>query len=131
MTRIWWFQIDIHGGKNSAVSKADPGLTSYAHRDKLFLIQLYDRSFGTYPELGFEFLDGWVSNTTADMAPSDWGMYINYADARMDRTTAQNAYWGVSLPRLQEIKAQVDPTELFYYPISIEPATVPGPAYAH
>ena len=53
------------------------------------------------------------------------------SDARMDRTTAQNAYWGVSLPRLQEIKVQVDPTELFYYPISIEPATVPGPAYAH
>ncbi|KFY67283.1 hypothetical protein V496_01653 [Pseudogymnoascus sp. VKM F-4515 (FW-2607)] len=128
VSRIWWFQIDIHGGKNSAVWKADPGLTSYAHRDKLFLIQLYDRSFGSYPELGFEFLNGWVSNTTADMAPSDWGMYINYADARMDRTTAQNAYWGVNLPRLQEIKAQVDPTELFYYPISIEPAAVPEPA---
>ncbi|OBT82705.1 hypothetical protein VE02_08841 [Pseudogymnoascus sp. 03VT05] len=125
VTRIWWFQIDIQGGKNSAVSKADPTITSYAHRDKLFLIQLYDRSFGTYPELGFEFLDGWVSNTTADMEPSDWGMYINYADARMDRATAQKAYWGVNLPRLQEIKTKVDPMELFYYPISIEPALEP------
>lgn len=124
VNRIWWFQLDMHGGSNSAIWKADTGLTSYAHRDKLYLVQFYDRVFqGDYPADGFGFLDGWVATTTSPLAQSDWGMYINYADARMDRTTAQEMYWGKNLPRLQQVKAQIDPEELFYYPISIEPAS--------
>ncbi|GAB1731966.1 hypothetical protein NU195Hw_g4501t1 [Hortaea werneckii] len=122
-TRNWWFQLDLHGGSNSAVTNGDHSMSSYAHRDKLYLIQFYDRSFfGAYPSNGFSFLDNWVSNTTASMARSDWGMYINYADSRLDRTFAQDAYWGQNVPRLQAIKAAVDPNELFYYPQSIKPA---------
>ena len=57
------------------------------------------------------------------MAKSDWGMYINYADSSLSRATAQDVYYGASLPRLQRIKAAVDPKELFYYPQSIQPST--------
>lgn len=121
-TRVWWIQIDMHGGSNSAIWKADPELTSYAHRDKLFLVQFYDRTlWGDYPADGFKFLDGWVATTTSPLAESDWGMYINYADARMSRETAQKVYYRNNLPRLQKLKAQIDPDELFYNPISIEP----------
>ncbi|KAI0143385.1 hypothetical protein BJ166DRAFT_90280 [Pestalotiopsis sp. NC0098] len=122
-TRSWYFQLDFHGGKNSAIANATRAATSsYAHRDKLFLIQFYDRQYsGAYPSDGYSFLDGWVANVTAALTPSDWGMYINYADSSLGRATAQSVYYGASLPRLQRIKAAVDPTELFYYPQSIQP----------
>jgi hypothetical protein len=123
-SRFWWFQIDLQGGKNSFTASADTTLTSYAHRDKLYIVQLYDRVyFGDYPSDGFSFLDSWVSNTTSSLKADDWGMYINYADARMDRDVAQKVYWGKNVAQLQKIKAKFDPNELFYYPISIKPAS--------
>ncbi|KAI0389146.1 Glucooligosaccharide oxidase [Xylariaceae sp. FL0594] len=123
--RNWWFQLDLQGGVNSyqANNVASTSLRSYAHRDKLYIMQLYDRVFwGSYPSNGFDFLDNWVRNTTASLPASDWGMYINYADARLDRDTAQRVYWGKNVPELQRIKKIYDPQELFYYPISIKPA---------
>ncbi|KAK3116436.1 hypothetical protein LTR53_003229 [Teratosphaeriaceae sp. CCFEE 6253] len=121
--RAWWFQLDLHGGKHSAVTNGDHSMSSYAHRDKLYLIQFYDQSFfGGDPDDGHSFLDDWVSKTTAPLARSDWGMYINYADSRLNKTFAQDAYWVENVPRLQSIKAVVDPEEVFYSPQSIKPA---------
>ncbi|KAI8629716.1 Glucooligosaccharide oxidase [Xylariaceae sp. FL1651] len=122
-SRYWWFQLDLQGGVNSFTATANTSLTSYAHRDKLFIIQFYDRTFfGDYPSNGFPFLDNWVANTTSSLTENDWGMYINYADARLDRDTAQKVYWRNNLPQLQKLKAKYDPDELFYYPISIKPS---------
>lgn len=122
--RMWWFQLDLHGGAHSAIWAADTGVTSYAHRDKLYLIQFYDRAFfGGYPDDGFALLDGWVDATTEGMGRDEWGMYLNYADARMERAEAEEAYWGVNVQRLREVKASVDAGDLFYNPISVEPAT--------
>ncbi|KAK8062058.1 glucooligosaccharide oxidase [Apiospora hydei] len=47
--------------------------------------------------------------------------YINYADANLDQGTAQRLYYGVNLPKLQELKAKYDPEERFWYPQSIRP----------
>ena len=122
VTRVWYFQLDIHGGKHSSVAMSNVATTSYAHRDKLFLIVFYDREVsGEYPADGFSFMDNWVTETTKPLAPSDWGMYINYADTSLNRTTAQNVYWGKNLPRLRDLKSQLDPEEVFYYPISLNP----------
>lgn len=130
-SRSWWFQLDLHGGKNSAVTNGDHSLSSYAHRDKLYLIQFYDRTFfGDYPSNGFSFLDGWVNATTKSLPASDWGMYINYADSRLNRTFGQTAYWGQNVPRLASIKAAVDPSEVFYFPQSIKPAGAAAAAIA-
>jgi len=116
-TRQWWLQLDLHGGANSAVTNGDFSTSSYAHRDKIFLMQFYDRVYsGSYPSTGFSFLNGWVSSITNNLNASDWGMYINYADSTLDRATAQSAYYGASLPRLQALKAALDPSEVFYYP---------------
>ena len=112
-------------GANSAVTNGDFNTSSYAHRDKLYLIQFYDSIFfGSYPSNGFDFLDNWVSNVTTPLARDDWGMYINYADPRLNRTTAGQTYYGKSLPRLQNLKAVYDPAELFYYPQSVQPVAV-------
>ncbi len=115
--------MDVHGGNTSAVAQIDPESSSYAHRDKLFLIQFYDRvgANAQYPENGFSFLNDWVVKTVQSLPDEEWGMYINYADTELDRETAQSVYWMDNTPRLQKLKAQLDPTELFYYPLSIDP----------
>ena len=121
-TRVWYFHIDIHGGKHSSVATSNIASTSYAHRDKLFLIVFYDREVsGEYPADGFSLMDNWVAETTRPLERSDWGMYINYADTSLNRTTAQDVYFGKNLPRLRDLKAQLDPEEVFYYPISLQP----------
>lgn len=122
--RDWYIIIDMYGDKNSAIPSFPANASSYAHRDKLYLYQFYDRvGSGSYPSNGFEFLEDWVEAFTNNLDASQWGMYINYADPTMDRATAQRNYWRQSLPRLQQIKAAVDPKDLFYYPQGVQPAT--------
>lgn len=121
-SRSWWFQLDLHGGAYSGVTNGDHSASSYAHRDKLYLIQFYDSVFfGSYPSNGYTFLDNFVSNVTATLPPSDWGMYINYADSRLDQATAVQMYYGKSQERLQRLKAAYDPNELFSNPHSVKP----------
>nr|I1SB12.2 RecName: Full=Carbohydrate oxidase; AltName: Full=Lactose oxidase; Short=LaO; Flags: Precursor [Microdochium nivale] len=121
--RFWFYQLDVHGGKNSQVTKVTNAETAYPHRDKLWLIQFYDRydNNQTYPETSFKFLDGWVNSVTKALPKSDWGMYINYADPRMDRDYATKVYYGENLARLQKLKAKFDPTDRFYYPQAVRP----------
>lgn len=120
----WFVQLDLHGGPTSAISAVPNSATAYVHRDKAFLIQLYHYhdSNKPYPPGGIELLRGWVDNTTASLQEGDWGMYINYADSQLDRETAQKLYFGDNLDRLKLLKKTYDPTEVFYYPQSIEPA---------
>ncbi|KAK0709174.1 hypothetical protein B0T26DRAFT_720658 [Lasiosphaeria miniovina] len=124
--RDWYIIIDFYGGVNSATTKVPANATSYAYRgDKLWLYEFYDRvNSGSYPSNGFSFLDGWVKTFTDGLTTSQWGMYINYADPTMSRADAQNVYYRQSLNKLKVLKAQYDPTEVFYYPQSIEPATL-------
>src|SRR6188474_2175722 len=121
--RNWFIIIDFYGGKNSAITKVPGTATSYPYRDEyLWLFELYDRvNSGSYPSNGFSFLDGWVKSFTDNhkAANDQWGMYINYADPTMSRTEAQNVYFRKNLPKLQKLKAQLDPTELFYYPQAV------------
>ena len=119
--------IDAHGGPSSAITKVPAGETSYAHRNALLKYEFYDRTSETYPADGFDFLNGWVATITETMKNttySPFGMYINYADPRLNRTTAGQTYYGKSLPRLQNLKAVYDPAELFYYPQSVQPVAV-------
>ncbi|KAI0095980.1 putative glucooligosaccharide oxidase [Daldinia grandis] len=120
-TTRWYIQLDLQGGKNSAVWKADPDLTSYAHRDKLYILQFYMTTSGA-PDKAFKFVNDWAETTTAPLTADDWGMYFNYPDTNLNRTRAQEMYWGKNLAKLQQLKADLDPKELFYYPVSISPA---------
>lgn len=118
----WFFQLDLQGGKNSAVWSADPALSSYAHRDKLYILQFFYRSTAkTVPAEAIKLVDEWTLATTKSIAQSDYGMYINYPDLTLNRTAAHEMYWGNSVPKLQQLKTQLDPDNLFYYPIGIEP----------
>ncbi|KAF3809542.1 FAD-linked oxidoreductase azaL [Colletotrichum gloeosporioides] len=125
LKRDWWVQVDLHGGKNSAITAIPANSSAYAHRNKLLLYQFYDRVdlSATYPEDGFSFLQGFRANTTLGMEPEEQGMYFNYPDPNMRQDEAQTKYWGDNLARLQAIKAAFDPTEVFYFPQSVRPAT--------
>lgn len=120
----WFVQLDIHGGVNSAVSAVPNSATAYAHRDKTFLVQFYHfgRNDEPYQPGGINMLKRWIEVTTASLQDGDYGMYINYSDSELDRGTAQKLYWASNLERLRLIKKRYDPTELFYYPQSIEPS---------
>lgn len=123
--RSWYHHIDLHGGKTSAISAVDADATSYAHRDKLLMHNFYDRVDVTkeYPADGFDLFNGFIDAIVGDGDRLDYGVYFNYPDPEMDRETAQARYWGSALPRLQEIKAAVDPDEVFYFPQSVKPAS--------
>jgi hypothetical protein len=49
-------------------------------------------------------------------------MYINYADPTLSRAEAERVYYGQNLEKLQKLKAELDPNEVFYYPQAISPA---------
>ena len=120
----WFFQLDMHGGKNSAISKVKNQDTAYPHRDKLYLIQLYDRvpNNATFPLSQTAFLDGWSDAVTKPLKADEWGCYANYADAKFDQATAQRLYYGTNLAKLQQIKAKYDPSDLFHHSQGIAPA---------
>lgn len=122
--RSWYHHIDFHGGKTSAISAVDADATSYSHRDKLLLHNFYDRVDVTeeYPADGFDLFSGFIDAIVGDGDRLDYGVYFNYPDPEMDQETAQARYWGTALPKLQEIKAAVDPNEVFYLPQSVKPA---------
>ena len=126
INRNWYIMVDMYGGPTSAITKVPANATSYAYRDPkkhLFLYQFSDSVMrGSYPSDGFAFLVDWVKTFTDGLDAADWGMYINYADPRMNQTEAQDVYYRQSLPRLKQLKKEYDPTELFYYPQAVEPA---------
>jgi len=124
--RDWYLQIDLHGGKASAVTATATNAMAYAHRDYLLMYSFYDRvdNAGRYPADGFSLMQGFVGNITSSMDPSDWGQYVNYPDPKLSQDQAQSRYWGKHLSKLQAIKASVDPGNVFHYPQGILPAVL-------
>ncbi|KAG6829575.1 hypothetical protein H0H92_004124 [Tricholoma furcatifolium] len=60
----WFIQMELYGGKTSAINAVSPDATAFAHRQSLFSIQFYSsapNSIPFYPESGFSFLDGNIS----------------------------------------------------------------------
>ena len=67
----------MHGGSNSQIAAVSSNATSYAHRDKLYIIQFYDRiDNGTYPAGGQSFLTNWVKAVTAPLKEGEFGAYM-------------------------------------------------------
>ncbi|KAJ7623675.1 glucooligosaccharide oxidase [Roridomyces roridus] len=117
----WFVEVELYGGSNSAINKVALDATAFSKRDTLFTIQMYasSPSFAPpYPASGFTFLDGMASSIVSN-SPSNWsyGAYLNYADDRL--TNASTLYYGSHLPRLQSIKAAVDPQDTFRMPTGV------------
>jgi len=57
----WFVQVELYGGKNSAVNSVAADATAFPHRSSTFNIQFYASSSNhspPFPESGFSFVDG-------------------------------------------------------------------------
>ncbi|KAK0483238.1 hypothetical protein IW261DRAFT_1549740 [Armillaria novae-zelandiae] len=117
---LWFVEIELYGGSNSAINLVPVDETAFAHRNKLFNMQLYSSSIvPPYPRDGFAFLDG-ITDVIISNSPDDWGYgtYINYPDNRLNNW--QDLYYGSHYLRLQALKKEFDPSNVFDFPLAIE-----------
>jgi FAD/FMN-containing dehydrogenase len=108
---------DALGG---AVLDLDDSATAFAHRDAAAIVQ-YTATYG--PGLLPDMYDSYVRTFRGTMGIwMSTGAYVNYADPTI--TDYGAAYWPTSYSRLQQIKKQYDPGELFTFPQAVRPTTI-------
>ncbi|OLN86017.1 6-hydroxy-D-nicotine oxidase 3 [Colletotrichum chlorophyti] len=124
-TRSWFMHMNFHGGASSAITRSKPADTAYVHRDKMLLFQLKDSVSQSqqYPRDGFTLLQGFQQSISKGLGRDEWGMYVNYPDSEVSGGDAPRLYWGSNLGRLQWLKKDYDPKNLFRDTQSIQPAT--------
>jgi FAD/FMN-containing dehydrogenase len=106
---------DSYGG---AIAGVPDDATAFAHRiGTLFCIQ-YVSSWQTANQTPGRLAQ--IRNLYAAMRPYvSGGAYVNYCDLDLDRNVWPQAYWGKNLGRLQQIKARIDPDNVFRHAQSV------------
>jgi FAD/FMN-containing dehydrogenase len=107
---------DVLGG---AVGDLAPDATAFPHRRALAVAQ-YTVGWPFEQQGAAVRADlRWLHGFRDAMTPYVGGAaYVNYADPRLQHW--QQAYYGANYPRLQQVKARVDPEGLFRFPQSVE-----------
>lgn len=114
---IWILYFDSQGG---AIADYGEG-NAYPHRDKLFMYQSYVIGpFGVSDD-SEDFVQG-LNEQMEAAAPNAHTTYAGYIDSTLNRTAANELYWGDKLPKLRQIKKTWDPASVFRNPQSVEPA---------
>jgi FAD/FMN-containing dehydrogenase len=91
-----------------AIATIDPAATAFPHRRALFDLQYQAYWWDDAAEPASI---AWVRDLRAAMAPYTAGTYVNYVDA--DLPDWESAYYGMNLPRLQRVKSDYDPDDVF------------------
>ncbi|MEA2331707.1 MAG: hypothetical protein QOH58_1845 [Thermoleophilaceae bacterium] len=105
--------LDAYGG---AYNRPAPGATAFVHRDMLFSLQ-----YGAYFSGSGSASGRWINGVWRALRPYASGQaYQNYIDPQL--SSWQRAYYATNLPRLREIKKQVDPDFMFRFRQAIPPA---------
>ena len=101
--------LNLMGG---AIARVAPQDTAFAHRQALFSAQyLCEHPAGT-AESTLAGAERWTQDLRDRMKPwSSGGAYVNYPNALLPE--AARAFYGAHLPRLQALKAAVDPQGVF------------------
>jgi FAD/FMN-containing dehydrogenase len=117
-TLVWFVIFDLAGG---AINDIAQDATAYAHRDALFYLQSYAVGLGVVSQKTKDFLAG-INTTIKNGMPGseDFGAYAGYVDPEL--VNGPQEYWRTNLPRLEQIKAIVDPGDVFHNPQSVSPA---------
>jgi FAD/FMN-containing dehydrogenase len=102
-----------------AIATIDPGATAFVHRPALFDLQ-YQAYW--WDDTAAAASIAWVRDLRAAMAPYTSGAYVNYVDA--DLPDWESEYYGTNLPRLQRVKTDYDPDDVFNAPQTI-PVSLP------
>jgi hypothetical protein len=115
---LWFIIWDLEGG---AINDVKPDATAYGHRDALFYHQAYAVNLlGKVSDKTRDFLTG-VNKVITDALPNHKdGAYAGYVDPALGENSA-SLYWGGNVERLERIKADVDPNDVFHNPQSIRP----------
>jgi len=112
----WFVIFDLEAGK---INEVPQDATAYAFRDAIYFLQSYAVDLlGLFTKQQRGFLDG-LNKVIIDNNPNVEGSYPGYVDPFLP--DAQKQYWRGNLPRLQEIKANRDPNNLFRNPQSVKP----------
>lgn len=111
--------MDAFGG---AINRVATNATAFAHRSTLFSAQYSGNWLPGDPASVVSANYSWLNALWQSMRQYASGQaYQNYIDPNLPGW--QQAYYGANLPRLQQIKAAYDPTDLFHFAQSIPPAT--------
>ncbi|KAH7102725.1 FAD-binding domain-containing protein [Auriculariales sp. MPI-PUGE-AT-0066] len=116
-TLIWTAIFDLEGG---AINDVPADATAYGHRDALYYIQTYGIGLTGLSSKTTAFLNGIDSLVRKAMPKVDFGAYAGYVDPQLG-DDAQRQYFKGNLPRLQQLKAKYDPSEVYWNPQSIKP----------
>lgn len=90
--------------------------TAFPHRNSQFVLQI-KAIWGTNSTVDADENIKWVESLKAWLDPLSTGSYVNYIDPFLDNW--ETKYYTVNLPRLQQVKKAVDPTNLFHFNQSI------------
>jgi len=107
-------QLRVLGG---AMARIPEDATAFAHRKSKIMVNLAGL-YGNPAEK--ETHEAWVSEFAKAIQQSDKGAYVNFL-ADVDQAQVRAAYPGSTWDRLQKIKAQYDPTNLFHLNQNIKP----------
>lgn len=123
-SQSWYAVINLHGGPDSQIS-VPASASAYTHRETLWMIQHYGFSTNHLPPL----LDSTkavitrlTSAARAGVPELSWGAEPNYHDPDMARAIAHSMHYGRGATRrLEALKSEIDPSEVFWNPQSIRP----------
>ena len=105
---------DALGG---AVADVAPAASAFPWRTALATVQVT----ATWQTGRAKEFDAYVRGVRTQLAPHlGPAAYSNYADAAI--TDYTSAYWGANYPRLQQLKRELDPQDVFSWPQSVRPA---------
>jgi len=114
-TLLWFGIFDLQGGQTSQIPQDS---TAFAHRNAIFYFQAY--ASGLLPPLSQQSIS-FLENMTAIISSPQVlanGAYPGYVDPELGQN-GQTAYWESNYPRLQRMKKELDPTDLFHNPQSV------------
>ncbi|KAJ4386784.1 hypothetical protein N0V93_009682 [Gnomoniopsis smithogilvyi] len=125
-SQSWYAVINLHGGPDSQITSIPSDASSYTHRHSLWVMQHYGYATNHLPPL-LDSTKAAVNDLTQTIRKAypaaQLGAEANYQDPDMDRDMAHRLHHGeVAVARLEALKAEVDPGEVFWNPQSIRPA---------
>jgi hypothetical protein len=116
-TALWFLNFELQGGATNDVS-ADSA--AFAHRDVLLYSESFGIDIGRVDVATRKFITGINETITKAMPNTVFGSYPGYVDPLLPN--GQEAYWGPNLPKLERIKRDIDPKDIFHNPQTVRPA---------
>jgi FAD/FMN-containing dehydrogenase len=114
-TPLWFAIWDLEAG---AIADTPQDGTAYWHRDAIFFLQtIAINLLGQTSQKTHDFITGLNKNIQQNTPGIDDSAYPGYTDSELQNPLVD--YWGGNVPRLERVKAEVDPDNVFRNPQSV------------